>query len=382
MIKSKKIKLQIIYILIMVLFFSAAVDWENALAGDEIMITISAHEETAGPEILLQDIAAIRGASNSQKRSLGKISIGDAPRPGYHRTINRQKIVSRLREEGFNSEDYIIEMPALVNVRTRSILLAADHIIAYIENYIKKELPYPQEKIKIKIRFGVENLKIPDRMYTMEVMEKHPDKLLGNISLPVVIKCNEEVWKKIYIGLEVKVIQEVFIAHRSYMYGQKLEREDFKKERKELTRIRGDLILDWDNPLVKNGITSVPLGPGTVLTNHYLKAGEQKHEQEKNNNVEKLKIENVEEENNENNSNLKTVTVSDSTEKKEKENPYIINWGNEVQAEVIAGKVTVSAVVKARERGKKGEYISVENQKTGYKFRAKVISDRLVRVEL
>ena len=51
-----------------------------------------------------------------------------------------------------------------------------------------------------------------------------------------------------------------------------------------------------------------------------------------------------------------------------------------VQAEVIIGNMRVSAMVRARQNGKYGDYITVENIGTGQRFKAQVISSYLVRI--
>ncbi len=297
-----------------------------------IKIKLSEKVEINQPWIMLGDIAEIKGLEGVELEKLKSIKLGKAPAPGYEREISRQLISLYLQDTGYKTSEFKLEMPPQTIVATVWQEISPEELISFAQEYINKQLEFEYENFKIISRFTPAVLRIPDTDYSLKATMNNLEKLPGDISTEIQVYIGDKVIKRVYLSFTVKVIEEVFIAKRNILKGEKIKREDFKKEVRELGDLRGEFIRDFNDPLIKDGLINIPIGSGDVLTDFYL------------------------------------------------EKPLLISWGDEVQAEVIIGNIRVTTMVKARQSGKKGDYIMVENPESGHRFKAQVVNSHLVRL--
>lgn len=298
-----------------------------------IVISIPDQVLVSGPRILLGDIAQIKGVTGTGLESIGKLDLGKSPLPGYSRHLNRELIRLLLQQEGLQPGEIKLDVSRTFTVKTRSKEINSDQLLEFAKKYVKSRAAREEDKVKISFNFYPEKVIIPDTEYRLEVANNRNDRnLRGRISLPVIIKTNGERWKQIYIGMEISVNRKVYVARKDIERGGVLKKEDFELMERELNNFRGELITVWEHPLIEEGVVDRPIKQGDILTTAYLKK------------------------------------------------PFLISWGEKIRAEVIVGGVRVRTAVKACNRGKKGDYITVENLKSGERFKARVISSHLVRI--
>lgn len=94
----------------------------NAIAGASAargaQITVQEHSVEGADKILLGDVAQIDG-SPEVVAALSKVELGDTPPVGVKRTIDRIRILNRIRAAGLAPEDYTISIPDDADVRRR-----------------------------------------------------------------------------------------------------------------------------------------------------------------------------------------------------------------------------------------------------------------------
>lgn len=297
-------------------------------------IRISIPEKTGvnSDWIILGEIATISGANAEELAALQVVRLGKAVFPGYSRDIYREQIELVLKNEGFSLEEIVLDCPARIIVETRSRKIAGPDLVEAAKKHIIAALYYPAEQIIVRTRQEVPEIVLPDRDYQLKFEGLPGGNRLGNLTLQAHIIIDDLVYRRVYLPFEVLVKQEVYLATRPIGVGETIRPEDFIRTEIALGSISGDLITDLENPLVRYGIVRTPIPQDAVLTSRYLRM------------------------------------------------PDLIKAGDEVQAEVIIGNMRVSAMVRARQNGKYGDYITVENIGTGQRFKAQVISSYLVRI--
>lgn len=263
---------------------------------------------------------------------LQAISLGKAVLPGYSLEIPRQQIELILQGQGLGGKDFKLDIPERVLVRTTSRRLAGEQLINKAKEYLIGLIDYPAERIVIRARFIPPEIVLPDRDYDLRFEIPGGTKLRGAVSLQALIIIDELAYQKVFLGFEILVKHQVYIARRPIKIGEKLVQVDFYQDYRELGDFRGDLITDWRVALVQDGVVKLAIPQGGILTSYYLSL------------------------------------------------PDLIRAGEQIQAELVFGNVQVKTMVRARQSGKKGQYITVENLKTGHKFKAQVINANLVRL--
>jgi flagella basal body P-ring formation protein FlgA len=222
-------------------------------------------------------------------------------------------------------------MPAKIMVKTASRKIHGSVLLDYARDYIKTNIPYKLTNLEIEENYYPKEIVIPDSAYSLKV-QLNNNELLGRITLPLDIIVNGHKYKKIYIGLQVNAYKELIVAQKNVIKGEKIIKNDFQRKKMNLNNVNGNPIAQWDNPLLENSVARQPIGQGQVLTERHLKK------------------------------------------------PLLIGWGDQIQAEVIVGQIRASTMVQARGSGRKGDFIQVENLRTGQKFRARIINTNLVRI--
>lgn len=302
------------------------------IQGKEIRISVPEILEISTPWIRLGDIARIEGLSGNKLKNVKDIILGKAMLPGYTRQVSRDHIKLLLQKAGLSLNNTQLDIPVYVKIKTASKILKKEELIDFAKSYLRHMIDYPPQMINIRARYMPPDITLPDRIYILKA--KIPDKkdFTGNVPVQVLIVIDENIYKKVYMSFEITREYRVYAAKRTINTGEKIKREDFYQTSKHLTGISGDLITDWDNSLIRDGVVRIQIPKEGVLTDYYLTL------------------------------------------------PDVIENGDIVQVEIITGNIKVSTTVKARQSGKKGEYIIVENIKTGYKFKARVINSHLVRM--
>lgn len=304
----------------------------NTISAENITIRIPEEVTVTSNYITLVDIAKFENISGDSLEKLKSIQIGKTLLPGYRKAIPREQITLLIENKGFSVAEMKMDIPDMVYVKTASKRINEEILIQEAREYIKENLKYSRDKVRIKERFNPPGIVIPDKDYRIKYEYSPGSKKIGSVSIQAGIYIDNKIYKKIYLGFEVRIIKEVYVAKRGIAVGERIYQSDFYLEEKDLARFRGELINDFDNKLIENGVVGIPISRGDVLTTYYL-------------------------------------TI-----------PTIIHAGDVLQAEIVVGGISVITPVKARQSGKKGEYITVENIKTGHRFRAQVINSHLLRL--
>lgn len=315
---------------ILVLILSFLIILINGVKAD-ISITIPERVTINSSWIELGEIAEIRGASGDELKRLADIKIARALLPGYTRTVPVEQIILLIENEEFSARDMAINIPEFVYVSSAGRILDEKEMLEKAELFLYNSLGNPADKVLIKPRFIPPEIILPDKDYSLDY-EFSGTNRVGNVSLLLSVIVDDVLYKKVFLGFELMIEKEVYIAKRSISIGEKIREDDFYLSTREVANYRGELIQNLNNQLVKDGVVNIEIPQDGVLTTYYLKL------------------------------------------------PTIVHSGDILQAEIIIGSISVSTVVKARQSGKKGDYITVENNETGHRFKAQIISSHLVRL--
>ena len=319
MLKERLIKF-IIILLLLILFT------QNIMA-ESLIISIPEKVIVGGEQIILGEIASIKGEINQE---IVNLDLGKSPYPGYIKIISQNMLSLILQDAGYSRSDFKLDMEKRVEVERASKSISIKELNNFVSSYIEDAINIEKGELIITPTFNPGEILIPDREYRLEIPDNNYN-LSNSVSLPVDIIIEDKLWKRIYLGFELKHYQEVLIAKRDIGQGESIKADDFYLGEKEIGIIRGELVKEIDNNL-SNKVARVSIAKDQILSTYYLKE------------------------------------------------PLLIKRGDYVQVEVIVANVKIATMVIARQNGKKGDYILVENSDNGKKFNALVINSQLVRV--
>jgi flagella basal body P-ring formation protein FlgA len=55
--------------------------------------------------------------------------------------------------------------------------------------------------------------------------------------------------------------------------------------------------------------------------------------------------------------------------------PIAVQWGDKLRIKVSVNNINITTFVTARDRGAVGDVITVENESSGYRFKAEILSE-------
>ncbi|MFP4016863.1 MAG: flagellar basal body P-ring formation chaperone FlgA [Halanaerobiales bacterium] len=320
--KNKK-KFLIMFILLFIISIS--------LYG-KIDIYIPSEVEVSNSPVHLGDIAKVENAKENELLDINSIEVITTLLPGYSRNIYKNQIDLILRNKLKNYDNISLEMPERVNVKRSKQTLDKDYLIEKASDFIFSQLDYPEDQLELQSRHLPPNILLPDKEFELEFDLSSTSSIPGNISLKTRVLHEGVLYRQFYMSFKLLVYEEVYIARRTIAAGEKLNEADFELLYKGVSDFQGEIIKDFNNILVKNGVVRRRIPREGVLTTYHLVL------------------------------------------------PIIVRPHDILQAEIISGGIKVNTQVKARESGRKGDFITVENINSEKRFKAKIISSHMVRL--
>lgn len=323
MFNLKKIIIMTILILLIFTFSAAA-----------FKIKIMKEVEVSSPKITLGEIAEIKASNLSQVavEKLINLSLKSSPNPGYQKRLSRALVDLTIQNLGYNKSQFQLEMPNTVIVSRKSAIIKEEEIAVLVEDYLKANLNFAAEKIVVESRGSFNELKIAAGDYDLIVAEDQ-NLSLPNTNLKLEVRQNGDLIRSFFYPVNIKLNLGVLTANKDLKSKSKLSKSDFKLTEKQISGDPEEIISDWSEVDFKN-----------IELLHSLNKGEI------------LKFNNLKE-------------------------PYVVNWGQKLNLRVNLNNINISTFVEAKERGKIGEIITVENLSSGYQFQAEVVSSTEVQIK-
>lgn len=282
--------------------------------------------------IILGDIAEFKDISQNDLSQINKIDLGQAPVPGYKKYINKELVKLMIKKEGYKPQDYQLNFADQIIIRRDARQIKSNDIENYIKDMIEQTLSNMVDKYSVEINLRQNSLMIPDQDYELKIL-KHRKIKAGQSTIPVGINIDGEEYKRLYVPVNIKAYKKAYVAKRYISQGTKLKKKDFEYKLVAVDNFTDEKLIKKKTNLFERNIE----------LSYSLKQG-------------------------------------DLLKKNNYNNPYLINWGDNVEAKVIVGDIELSLMVTARERGKQGEFIKVENPDNRHQFKAKVVSPQLVEL--
>lgn len=304
----------------------------SAIGAENGTITIPEVVEVNKQQIRVGDIADLDNIEQQTADTIKNIELGNSPRPGHSRKLSREFVKLKFRNNGIDPDNYQLEISRLFTVERGSNTVNSEEIAVFATNYVEEKVMEIGDNYEINVTRQPRKVEISAADYNLKI-GRDVDDPVGNFSLPVIVEVDGSTARRVFVGLEVNVYREVYVAKRDLNRGDSITKDDFELTEKEIDSLHREPLLDWDNEILEEGVLKNTLRQGDILTANLL------------------------------------------------EKRVLIRRGDTVQALVKVGNVRLSTAVKALDNGKKDDHIQVENTENGERFRARVLDSDQVLVE-
>ncbi|MBS1792351.1 MAG: flagellar basal body P-ring formation protein FlgA [Acidobacteria bacterium] len=310
--------------LILVLLWATA-----AGAQDRLAVRVAAETTVETDIVRLGLIARIDGPATAVER-LKSISLGYAPNVGTVRELARPQLVLALNAAGFSESEVGLETPPKIVLRRAGQSVSTEQIRAAVEKYLADRFAGDRLKAVVKRLDAPGGFQIPTGELAIVPNFSSVLNYFQPFSLPVEVRVDGRVVRRIAVNVEIEAEAEVLVAARELTVGQKLGAADVKIETRRLIKPLANYLRD---PERLRGLTLVkPLAAGAELT-------------------------------------LDTVVSG-----------VVVRSGDPVRVEARSGRLTIMISGEARASGRIGDRVAVKNLQSGAILQAVVVDEGLVRV--
>jgi len=297
-------------------------------------IELKSKAEVKGPWIYLMDLGRIQTACPQLLSQLKSLKVAKAPLPGSSRVLDRNYLRARLGQKGINLSHLTLRGAEQIKVLTLFAKVEGRQLIEVAKEFAKKNLPWGEENLEIKVVGRPRDLIIPAGKAELRAKKTLGAglSLSGFIPVPIEVVVEGRVYRTVKVNLKVKVFQKVLISKKIIRKGEEIKKEDVGERITDISCLSKDVILDLNQ--IKGRCARRTIRANTILKEDLF------------------------------------------------EIPAVISRGEQVTIIAALGNLQIATLGRAKEEGRVGEVIRVENIETKKELQAKVIGERRVEVEV
>jgi flagella basal body P-ring formation protein FlgA len=292
-------------------------------------IRFRAEARVAGDTITLADLAELPPEAAA---SLGPIPIWGAPPPGQIYTLTGDFLRFRLVQLGLE-ELAGPTLPAAIPVKQEGVALAPEEVAKAFQRYIREHSQWPEKNLRIEVFPLEEPVLLPDAGVRLEALPPKGGRLLGDVSLEMVVTKSGQPQKRFKAAGRVRLEREVVCAVHPLKPQQLITAADVALCRRDVTTLNANDFFTALDQVVGRTLAKT-LGPQEILTSRHLS-----------------------------------------------QQP-LIQRGDEVTVLLEENGLAISTKGVAKEPGFPGKAIRMLNPKSKKEFQAQVINDKTVKVTL
>jgi flagella basal body P-ring formation protein FlgA len=196
------------------------------------------------------------------------VPVWTAPPPGEVYTLTQEFLRYRLEQLGLQELLGEAGLPAAIQVRQTGVLLKGEEVAAAFTRYVKEHSPYPPNNLTIEVFPLKEAVILPAPQVTLEPISPRSDKLLGNVTLEMVILHEGQPINRLKVSGQVRLKRLVVCAVRPLRPQNVIAPEDVQVIPREMTSVNNDFFHSPEQ--VVGQVLSKGVGPQEIITPRHL----------------------------------------------------------------------------------------------------------------
>ena len=287
-------------------------------------ITIPGFIKTHKAEIRLGDIAQLKGCNDHWK----DILLAHIVRPGATIELPAGYIKARLKLKGVPVERLKLNIPEVVKIERKAIKITKRDLIAMTRHCIKSNNPWGNRLRITQIR-PQNDIMLPQGKLSYSCqLENSP---LGSFSLPIIFKVNGHIAARTWVMVKTSLITPIVVSAYPIQRGEIITKDKLRIIKKDLSGLPAGIFFNKNALIGKRA--KVNIGANRIIYKNMV------------------------------------------------EIPPVIKRGQRVMIIAESDSLKVTVPGKAKENGRIGDIIKVQNLLSKKVVVGKVVSDQTVRVK-
>lgn len=316
---------------LLIIFLFTLCSLTHSSAGAFVKIHLNNRTEVENEKIVLGEIGQIVGEDRAQVETVKHVVLGNAPLAGKTKYLTRDYVISRMKLSGIDLTTIQLICSDKVEIVRSSIKITHDKIKKIIFDYLDKTLPWEKSNVNLKnIRVNNEPI-LPKGKITYKVVPPSNTDYVGLTPLSVHFYVNGKIHKKLMVSVKIEVMSDIVVTKKPLGRYQIITEADISLNRMNLAKLPSNVIRKVEDVLGKRTRRTIdsntPLRPDLI------------------------------------------------------ELPPLVKRGDIVKIIVESEGLKVTALGKAKEKGRLGEMIKVTNVDSSKAIYARVLDASSVKVD-
>ncbi|MEQ8191283.1 MAG: flagellar basal body P-ring formation chaperone FlgA, partial [Candidatus Eremiobacterota bacterium] len=237
-----------------------------------------------------------------------------------------------LQHKGFDVNSIELKIPEYIKVTGKSQIISGDILVNKAVEFLKGQLPWKEEQVKITAQSQVPDSVLPPGEITLFPSCSQNTSSIGNISVFIEILVNKTCVKKVCVTLNLKVYLDVIVAKKDIKSGEFFSYDILTIENREITQFNRDALTSMEQ--IKDMVALTGIKRGNIITEKLIAS------------------------------------------------PVVVHQGEQVYIVAKTGTMEVRALGKARQNGRIGDTIFVVNIDSGKMLQGTVIEPGTVLINI
>ncbi len=331
--RVKIVNTNIIKHFILLLLFGLLMLFTPGCPYAEVVTSINVNEKNIveEDEILLGNIAGIKGKDHVLINKLKKVVIGRSPLPGKSRYIGGEYIKLRLKQNDINQLNLALKAPEKIKISRSFVEIRREEIEKIVLDYIYGKEFWDKNNARI-IDIQITKLPLlPKKRITYKVIPPKVRNGMGTIPLSVLFLVDGEFYKKVKATVKIKIFKEVVVTKKPLGRYRTITQDDVYMQKMDITNLPNDIITNYKDVLGKRVRRNI--WAKVVLRTEYI------------------------------------------------EFPPLVKRGDTVLIVAESEKMKITALGEVRKSGRRGERVKVINLNSNKRIFARVIDENTVKVD-
>lgn len=231
-------------------------------AAPAITLTFKDSVLTEDTVFMLSEIAKIECDDSRLKTRLQNVVAGSSAPAGYSRYLNVDDFLLYRLKPQFGNFQFVVCGSSRVFIRTASTEKKIEDYMASIQDYFKKEVLWPQGCWEVIIKEPQRSWKCLPGKVTADVVGFESGYPRGNIQLWLIVKQGQRKLR-IPVLCKVKVVVPVLVARKPVIRGQEVTSEDCELKSVDITGFGPQPLFNASSLAGMRALRTI--NPGTIL---------------------------------------------------------------------------------------------------------------------
>lgn len=301
-----------------------------SIANGHVSIELFENVEVNNSTIYLRDIARIECENDKLKSKLSEIEITRVPLPGVPKTLDKDYIIIKLKQNKVNTDELSIKGTAKIVIIQSYMLLRTEDLIKDLKAFILSNYIFESKDVVIESMDIPKDYILPKGELSLRFKERIKSNLIGTVPFDIDILVDSKKYMSASITVKINQYRDIIVSSRFLPRNSILGISDIRKEKRISSSLPQDSVSEIDMVIGKQ--LSRAMNPREVIT-------------------------------------LNVLTT-----------PFIMKKGDRVNIVIEKGGLRINAPGEAKEDGRMGQLIRVINMISKKEIYGRVESDKVVRI--